>query len=226
MHDGRVNPMLGMRAERPAETERSQGNQTACMSVSSTDKGLLTPENCVVIFIGDPQQMSGEATGGQKQEAFRKALVLAKAAKIFRVPVVLCGEIAEELKGMFPEAIRQEGTSMNVWEDSEMVKAVGQTGRRNLVLAAWGNEVCLLMPALQALTDGYGVYVVADACGGTDGERAAAIRRSEQAGAVSVSAWQVLLEFQRDWAGEHAVEVRAVINECGGGSKPAKQPED
>jgi hypothetical protein len=40
----------------------------------------------------------------------------------------------------------------------------------------------------------------------------AAIRRMEQAGAVSVSALQVLLEFQRDWArNEHYDEVDRVV---------------
>ena len=73
------------------------------------------------------------------------------------------------------------------------------------------------MPALQALTDGYFVYAVEDASGGVSivGHHAA-LRRMEQAGAVSVTALQVLLEFQRDWArNEHYDEViRAVKAHC------------
>ncbi|MGA2751948.1 MAG: isochorismatase family protein, partial [Verrucomicrobiota bacterium] len=96
--------------------------------------------------------------------------------------------------------------------------AVKKTGRKNLIIAALWSEVCLAMPALQALTDGYAVYAVEDACGGTSlVAHNAAIRRIEQAGAVSVTALQVLLEFQRDWARkEHYEEVLAVVREhCG-----------
>jgi hypothetical protein len=68
------------------------------------------------------------------------------------------------------------------------------------------------------LEEGYGIYAVEDASGGTSqSAHAAAIRRIEQAGAVSLSAFQVLLEFQRDWARtEHYEEVLAVVKEhCG-----------
>jgi hypothetical protein len=41
-----------------------------------------------------------------------------------------------------------------------------------------------------------------------------ALRRVEQAGGVSVTAPQVLLEFQRDWARlEHCDEARAIVKE-------------
>ena len=49
----------------------------------------------------------------------------------------------------------------------------------------------------------------------------AAIRRIEQAGAVSVTALQVLLEFQRDWGRkEHSDEVMAVVKEHCGAAEP------
>ena len=66
--------------------------------------------------------------------------------------------------------------------------------------------------------EGYGVYAVEDASGGTSkAAHDAAIRRIEQAGAVSLTALQVLLEFQRDWARkEYYKEVMAVVKEhCG-----------
>jgi len=71
------------------------------------------------------------------------------------------------------------------------------------------------MPALQALTDGYAVYAVVDASGGASSvAHDAAIRRIEQAGGVSMTALQVLLELQRDWARlEHYEEVMTVLSE-------------
>ena len=72
--------------------------------------------------------------------------------------------------------------------------------------------------SLQMLEAGYGIYAVEDASGGTSKvAHDAAIRRIEQAGAVSLTALQVLLEFQRDWSRrEHYEEVMAVVKEhCG-----------
>jgi nicotinamidase-related amidase len=160
-----------------------------------------------------------------RQVLLNNLLVLAKAAKIFGVPVVLTaieskefnGDLLPELLELFPGVTPIERSTMNSWDNGDFVAAVKKTGRRNLVIAALWTEVCLAMPALQALTDGYFVYAVEDASGGTSiVAHHAALRRMEQAGAVSVTALQVLLEFQRDWArNEHYDEViRAVKAHC------------
>jgi nicotinamidase-related amidase len=204
----------------------SDSQERSFMSVSSTDKGLLTPGNCVVIFIDHQPQMFFGVTNIDRQNLINNVLVLAKAAKIFAVPVILtaveskafCGNITPQLLDVFPDRTPLERSTMNAWEDHRFVAAVGKTGRKNLIIAALWSEVCLAMPALQALTDGFAVYAVEDASGGTSRmAHAAAIRRIEQAGAVSVTALQVLLEFQRDWARrEHYEEVMAVVKEhCG-----------
>jgi nicotinamidase-related amidase len=105
-----------------------------------------------------------------------------------------------QLLDVFPGQKTVERSSMNSWDDAKFVSAVKATGRKNLVIAALWTEVCLTMPALQAMTDGFSVYAVEDAGGGTSlVAHDAAMRRIEQAGAVPVTAMQVLLEFQRDW---------------------------
>src|SRR5206468_12287791 len=62
---------------------------------------------------------------------------------------------------------------------------------------------------------GYAVYAVVDVSGGAGAvAHGAAIRRIEQAGGVSMTALQVLLELQRDWARkEHYEEVMTVLDE-------------
>jgi nicotinamidase-related amidase len=69
------------------------------------------------------------------------------------------------------------------------------------VLAGLWTQACVAFPSIQAIHDGYEVYVVEDLCGDLD-ERThqAAMRRAEQAGAKPVSWVQVMLEWQRDWA--------------------------
>lgn len=191
------------------------------MSMDSTDMGLLTPDNCVIIFIDCQPQMFLGTASVDRQLLLNNLLLLAKAAKIFHAPVILTTVESREFKGnpipelleLFPGQTAIERSTMNSWDSHEFVGAVKKIGRKNLVIAALWSEVCLVMPALQALTDGYFIYAVEDASGGISevGHRAA-LQRIEQAGAVPVTALQVLLEFQRDWArAEHYDEVMAAV---------------
>ena len=196
------------------------------MSLGSTDKGLLTPDNCAVIFVDHQPQMFFGVANIDRQDLFNNVMILAKSAKIFGVPVILTaveskgfsGNITPQLLDLFPEQTPIERSSLNSWENKEFVAAVKRTGRNNFLFAALWSEACLVFPVLQMLEEGYGVYAVEDASGGTSKvAHDAAIRRIEQAGAVSLTALQVLLEFQRDWSRkEHHEEVMAVVKEhCG-----------
>ena len=191
------------------------------MSMSSTDKGLLTPQNCAVVFLDYQPQMFAAVSTPQRQNLIESVLVLARAARIFGVPVIFSvieckefsGKLAPELVGQFPRQVALKRTSMNAWDDPRFVAAIKQTGRRNFLLAALWSEACLVFPALQMLEEGYGIYVVKDASWGTNqAAHEMALRRVEQAGGVSLTALQVLLEFQRDWANsDHYEEVMAMI---------------
>jgi nicotinamidase-related amidase len=138
------------------------------------------------------------------------------------VPVILTveskaskGNIAPELLDLFPDHAPIDRSSMNAWDSPDFVAAVKKAGRKNFLLAALWSEVSLALPALQMLEEGYGIYAVEDASGGTSRmAHDAAIRRIEQAGAVSLTAFQVLLEFQRDWARQkHYDEVMTIMKE-------------
>jgi len=190
--------------------------------VSTTDKGLLTPVNCTVIFIDFQPEMDPEAASTNPAAYLKSALLLARAAAVFQLPVILtvagASRPAAWLEPLFPESAVVCRSGMNAWDCADIQTAVRQAGRKNLLMAAPRSEVALVMPALQALTDGFGVYVVEDASAGTSPvAHAAGVRRMEQAGAVSVTALQVLLELQRDWfAGPHRNEVMALLAEQGG----------
>jgi nicotinamidase-related amidase len=194
------------------------------MSLSSTDKGLLTPQNCAVVFLDHQPQMLAAASASESKELLENVLVLARAAKIFGVPVILsvieckdfAGKLAPQLLEQFPEHVPLKRTSMNAWDDARFVAAIKQTARRNFLFAALWSEACLVFPALQMLEEGYGIYVIKDASRGTSrASHDLALRRVEQAGGVSLTALQVLLEFQRDWAkSDHYEEVMAMIKPC------------
>ncbi len=196
------------------------------MNHAHTERGLLTPDNCVVIFIDHQPQMTFGVSNIDRQSLFNNTLMLAKAAKTFNVPTILTtvetmgfsGYMWPQLLDLFPGQEPIERTSMNSWDSAEFVAAVKATGRKNLVIAALWTEVCLALPALQAINEGFNVFAVEDACGGTSQmAHDAAIRRVEEAGAVSTTAIQVLLELQRDWAKrDRYAEVMEIVKEHGG----------
>ncbi|OGR29014.1 MAG: hydrolase [Desulfuromonadales bacterium GWD2_54_10] len=187
---------------------------------------LLNPANSAVIFIDFQPQMTFGVANIDRQTLFNNVLLLAKAAKIFKVPTILTtvetksfsGNMWPQLLDIFPDQVTIERSSMNSWDDEKFVAAVKATGRKKLIMAALWTEVCLAFPALEAMKAGFEVYGVEDASGGTSlVAHNAAMRRIEQAGAVPMTALQVLLEFQRDWAHKETYnEVMAVVKEhCG-----------
>src|SRR5260370_456720 len=73
-------------------------------------------------------------------------------------------------------------TTINSWEDIDFVETVHATGRRKLIICALWTEMCMAFAALDALREGYEVYPVVDAIGGTSPDaRRACLHRGIQA---------------------------------------------
>jgi len=176
---------------------------------------LLTADNSTLLLIDHQPQMIFGVRSHDRQSIRNNVEALAKSAKTFKVPTVLTtvaaesfsGPLIPEIKKVFPENAVYDRTSMNTWDDERVVKAIADAGRKKLVIAALWTEVCLTMPTLEALRDGYEVYIVTDASGGTSTEaHDMAVERMVQAGAVPVTWQQVMLEWQRDWSRQETYE--------------------
>ncbi|TYR65368.1 hydrolase [Streptomyces parvus] len=187
---------------------------------------LLTPDNAMMLFVDHQPQMFFGAASADRAGVINATVGLAKAATVFDVPVVLStvaaesfsGPILPQLREVFPKQEIVDRTTMNAWEDPALVEAVKATGRSKIILSGLWTEVCLVLPALSALSQGYEVYVVADASAGVTPEaHEHAMQRMTAAGAVPVTWLQVLLELQRDWArGETYTQTLDVVKEHGG----------
>ncbi len=171
---------------------------------------LLTPQNSAFIIIDyQPVQVNSIASM-DRQLMVNNIVGSCKAAALYGLPIIHSTvnvstglnkppiqQVANALKGI-PTYDR---TSINSWEDVEFVKAVKATGRKKLIMTALWTEACLTFPALDALREGFEVYVVADAVGGTSvTAHDMALRRIEQAGGKMISVAQLFCELQRDWA--------------------------
>jgi nicotinamidase-related amidase len=155
-----------------------------------------------------PQMLFG-VSNFDRQSIINNNVALAKAAKVFDVPVVLSavetktfsGYMWPQIKAVFPKQEPIERSSMNSWDDPKFVAAVEKTGRKKIVLSGLWTETCVTLPTIQAIHDNYEVYVVEDCCGDVSNlAHENAMKRVVQAGAKPVTALSVMLEWQRDWA--------------------------
>jgi nicotinamidase-related amidase len=192
--------------------------------------GLLRPDNSVLVLIDYQPYQFANLHSHEPTMIINNVIALAKLAKVFNVPTILSTVIEERggylikgLQDVFPEQKPVNRTFINAWEDPNVTDVVKKSGRKQLVLAALYTEICLAMPAIQALGEGYDVFIVTDASGGVSAEaHDMAVRRMVSAGAVPITWLAVLGEWQRDWAREKtAAGVAAVVAEHAGGSAVA-----
>src|SRR6266516_6629838 len=171
-------------------------------------QALLTPKDSVLLLIDHQPFQFANLHSHEPTMVVNNVIGLAKTAKVFGVPTILTTVVEERggflirgLRDVFPEQKPINRTFINTREDSRVVDAVKKTGRKKVIMAALWTEICLAMPAIQALGEGYEVYIVTDASGAVSLEaHEMAIQRMIQAGAIPIT-WMVFAaELQRDWA--------------------------
>lgn len=170
---------------------------------------LLTPQNAALVLIDFQPVQVGSIQSMEKRTLVANITAVARTAKLYGLPTVIATvnvatgrnqPTIRQITEVFPEVAPIDRTSINAWEDADFVAAVRATGRRKLIMAALWTEVCLVHPALDALAEGYEVYPVVDAVGGTSRlAHEAGLTRLAQAGAKPTSWVQLICELQRDW---------------------------
>ena len=170
---------------------------------------LLKPTDHALVMIDFQSQMAFATKSIDMVVLRTNAGLIAQAAAGFKVPTVLTtvaeksfsGPMFSEVTEPFPGQKLIDRTSMNTWEDANVIKALNAIGKDRLVFAGLWTSVCIVGPTLSALDQGYEVYIVTDACGDVSTEaHERAVTRMVQAGARPMTALQYLLELQRDWA--------------------------
>ncbi|MDR6951523.1 nicotinamidase-related amidase [Ancylobacter sp. 3268] len=188
---------------------------------------LLRPEDSVLVLIDHQPYQLANLNSHEPQMVINNTVGLAKAARAFGVPTILTTVIAErggllfpQITDVFPGQEVIDRTLINTWQDPKVVDLVKATGRKQLVIAGLWTEVCVAMPAIQALGEGWDVTVVTDASGGVSVEaHQIAIRRMIAAGANMMTWMAVAGEWQRDWARlDTAAKLTEVLVQHGGGS--------
>jgi len=186
---------------------------------------LLRPEDSVLVLIDHQPYQLANVNSHEPQMVINNTAAL--AAKAFGVPTILTSVIAERGGLLFPQITEVfpgqeviDRTFINTWQDKKVVDAVKATGRKQLIIAGLWTEICVAMPTIQALGEGWDVTVVTDASGAVSVEaHEVAIQRMITAGANMMTWLAVAAEWQRDWArADQAVKLTEVILQHAGGS--------
>jgi nicotinamidase-related amidase len=176
---------------------------------------LITPQNSALLLIDYQPSQLAAVRSMDRDLLVKNAVSMVKTVKTFEIPVVHStinvangqGPTLPELGVLLADDKPLDRTTTNSWEDIEFLEAVHATGRRKLILCALWTEICMAFTALDALREGYEVYPVVDAIGGTSPEaHRAGLDRVIQAGGQPISWVSLAVELQRDWARQDTVQ--------------------
>ena len=175
---------------------------------------LITPQNSALVLIDYQPSQFATVRSMDTGLLLKNIVSTVKTARAFNLPIIHStvnvaagqGQTVPELAELLAGSPPIDRTTVNSWEDLAFLAAVRATGRRKLIFCALWTEVCMAFTALDALRDGYEVYPVVDAVGGTSVEaHRAGLERVVQAGGQPISWVSLACELQRDWARQETV---------------------
>ena len=104
---------------------------------------LLTPKDHTLFMIDFQSQMAFATKNIDMANLRNNAALVARSAKGFGVSTILTtvaeksfsGPMFSEITDAFPEQKLFDRTSMNTWEDAEVIKEVNRIGQKRIVLS-------------------------------------------------------------------------------------------
>ena len=110
---------------------------------TKTLNSMLTPADCALALIDYQPAMFSGVHSHDRTTIMQNVQVVAKAARLFKVPSILStvaaksfsGAMIPEVSAVFPGQIPIDRTSINAWLDAHFRSAIEKTGRKNIVVA-------------------------------------------------------------------------------------------
>jgi len=180
---------------------------------------LFTPDNSALVLVDYQVGTLQLIRSMSSDQSLRNAVMLAKAAKAYGMPLVLTssqedhiqGPIAPALQHAAPKAyndrIKRVGI-VNAWADPNFKAAVEATGRKKLIMGGVTTDICLIFPSMNAVQDGFEVQAVVDASGSSyEVQEEMSRRRMERAGVVLTTTNTIIAELVQDWSSPQGMEL-------------------
>jgi nicotinamidase-related amidase len=179
----------------------------------------FTPENSALVLIDYQVGTLQLIRNNSSDQSLRNAVMLAKAAKAYGMPIVLTtsqedhiqGPLAPALQHISPEAYKNRVKRVgivNAWADPKFSAAVEATGRKKLIMGGVTTDICLIFPSISAVQTGFEVQAVMDASGSSyEMQEEMSRRRMERAGVVLTTTNTIIAELVQDWSSPQGSEL-------------------
>jgi nicotinamidase-related amidase len=179
----------------------------------------FTPENSALVLVDYQVGTLQLIRNNSSDQSLRNAVMLAKAAKAYGMPIVLTtsqedhiqGPLAPALQHISPEAYKNRVKRVgivNAWADPKFRGAVEATGRKKLIMGGVTTDICLIFPSMSAVQDGFDVQAVMDASGSSyEMQEEMSRRRMERAGVVLTTTNTIIAELVQDWSSKQGSEL-------------------
>jgi nicotinamidase-related amidase len=179
----------------------------------------FTPENSALVLVDYQVGTLQLIRNNSSDESLRNAVMLAKAAKAYGMPIVLTtsqedhiqGPLAPALQHISPEAYKNRVKRVgivNAWADPNFSAAVEATGRKKLIMGGVTTDICLIFPSISAVQAGFEVQAVMDASGSSyEIQEEMSRRRMERAGVVLTTTNTIIAELVQDWSSKQGSEL-------------------
>jgi nicotinamidase-related amidase len=179
----------------------------------------FTPENSALVLVDYQVGTLQLIRNNSSDQSLRNAVMLAKAAKAYGMPIVLTtsqedhiqGPLAPALQHISPEAYKNRVKRVgivNAWADPKFRGAVEATGRKKLIMGGVTTDICLIFPSMSAVQDGFDVQAVMDASGSSyEIQEEMSRRRMERAGVVLTTTNTIIAELVQDWSSKQGSEL-------------------
>src|SRR5260370_30332494 len=152
----------------------------------------LTRENAAVVFVDHQVGLYSGVRDIALPELKHDVVALAKAARVFKLPLVVTTTAARSMWGptipelaevLPPDLEIIDRSTVNAWGEPRVKAAIQATKRKKLIITGISTEVCLAFPAISATAEGYDAYAAIDASGTFwQAKREAGLPRMQQAG--------------------------------------------
>jgi nicotinamidase-related amidase len=173
----------------------------------------LSRASAVFLLVDHPTGVFERVVKAPRREQLEaNVLRLARAAAFLDMPVVFTtseeeganGALLPQLEELLPTAYANRIDRHGIIDslaDPAVSEAIASTGRRQLITAGIGTEVCGVAPALHAHREGFQVVFVADACGSATAlGHDISLRRLERVGITVNTTAAVSAELAGDYA--------------------------
>jgi nicotinamidase-related amidase len=191
------------------------------MSASKLSESL-TRENAAVVFVDHQVGLYSGVRDIAIAELKHNVVALAKAARVFKLPLVVTttaarsmwGPTIPELSEVLPPDLNIiDRSTVNAWHEPRVKAAIQATGRKKLIITGISTEVCLAFPAISAIAEGFDAYAAIDASGTFwQAKREAGLLRMQQAGVIPVDYATAMMEILADNADPLAADVYAALD--------------